>query len=212
MESTRLHPHHGRGVARSAGFDFTARIRPICADMTRRVPELAHIDFGRVAVSFRQARKAVSHGMYASLTPLRFAGGARSTVRGRRAWGIQRLEDASGREMLYILNFYLPRFLDLGFREKLTTIVHELWHISPEFNGDLRRFGGRCYAHTGSQKEFDAKAERLADDWLSLTPPLELYDFLHHDFRKLNALHGPIWGTKIPSPKLFPLEAAARKS
>lgn len=75
MESTRLHPHHGRGVARSAGFDFTARIRPICADMTRRVPELAHIDFGRVAVSFRQARKAVSHGMYASLTPLRFAGG-----------------------------------------------------------------------------------------------------------------------------------------
>lgn len=210
MESTRLQPHLGRGSARRNGFDFTARIRPVCEDMTRRVPQLAHIDFAQVAVSFRQARKAVGHGMYASLTPLRFAGGATSMVRGRREWGIQRLRDASGREMLYILNFYLPRFLDLEFREKLTTIVHELWHISPQFNGDLRRFSGRCYAHTGSQKKFDAKAERLADDWLSLIPPLELYDFLHHDFRKLNSMHGPIYGTKIPAPKLIPLEAAAR--
>lgn len=211
MESTRSQQRLGRGPARPAGFDFTGRIRPVCEDMTRRVPQLAHIDFALVAVSFRQARKAVAHGMYASLTPLRFAGGAISTVRGRREWRIQRLEDASGREMLYILNFYLPRFLDLQFREKLTTIVHELWHINPQFNGDLRRFGGRCYAHSGSQKKFDAKAERLADDWLSLTPPLELYDFLHHDFRKLNDLYGPIYGTKIPAPKLIPLGAAARK-
>lgn len=196
---------HRRSAGKPLGFDFTGRMRLLCHDMTRRVPELAHIDFDRVAVSYCQTRKAVPHGMYASLTPMRFAGGAKSTVRGGRTFGIQRLEDDRGREMLYILSFYLPRFLDLGFREKLTTIVHELWHISPRFNGDMRRFRGRCYAHSGSQKNFDAVAERLADDWLSFKPPAELYDFLHHKYQKLRQLHGSVYGTKIPTPKLFPL-------
>lgn len=206
MDSTPSQRSRSRRTRKPAGFDFTARMRLICHDMTQRVSELRHIDFHRVAVSFCQTRKSVSHGMYASLTPMRFVGGAATTVRGGKNWGIQRLEDDQGREMLYILSFYLPRFLDLDFREKLTTIVHELWHISPRFNGDVRRFRGRCYAHSGSQKNFDAVAERLADDWLSLTPPAELYDFLHHGYRKLNELHGAIYGTKIPTPKLFPLK------
>ena len=206
MDSTSSQRSHRRRTKKSAGFDFTTRMRAVCQDMTQRVPELGHIDFPRVAVSFCQTRKSVTHGMYASLTPMRFAGGATSTVRGGRNWGIQRLENERGREMLYILSFYLPRFLDLDFREKLTTIVHELWHISPQFNGDVRRFRGRCYAHSGSQKSFDAVAERLADDWLSLTPPGELYEFLHHNHRKLSEMHGSVYGTKIPTPKLFPLK------
>jgi hypothetical protein len=205
MDSTPSPRERRRTDKKPVGFDFTGRMRRVCHDMTQRVPELEHIDFQRVAVSFCQTRKAVAHGMYASLTPMRFAGGATTKVRGGRSWGIQRLTDNRNREMLYILSFYLPRFLDLDFREKLTTIVHELWHISPRFNGDVRRFRGRCYAHSGSQKNFDAVAERLADDWLSLKPPLELYEFLHHGYRKLTELHGAIYGTKIPAPKLYPV-------
>ncbi|NLS91247.1 MAG: hypothetical protein GXX96_03565 [Planctomycetaceae bacterium] len=205
MDSTPSKRSRRRSTKKSPGFDFTERMRLLCHDMTRRVPELSHIDFHRVAVSFCQTRKSVKHGMYASLTPMRFPGGELSVVRGGRNWGIQRLQDNVGREMLYILSFYLPRFLDLEFREKLTTIVHELWHISPRFNGDVRRFRGRCYAHSGSQKSFDAVAERLADDWLSRKPPAELYDFLHHGYRKLSELHGAVYGTKIPAPKLYPI-------
>ncbi len=205
MDPTPSQRSRRRRARKPSGFDFTGRIRLLCHDMTRRVPELNHIDFQLVAVSFCQTRKPVPHGMYASLTPMRFAGGLSSTVRGGQNWGIQRLEDDQGREMLYILSFYLPRFLDLEFREKLTTIAHELWHISPRFNGDVRRFRGRCYAHSGSQKNFDVVAERLADDWLSLKPPAELYDFLHLGYRKLSQLHGAVYGTKIPAPKLFPL-------
>ena len=55
-------------------FDITAALRSICVDMTQRVPLLAHIDMTRVAVGYCQARKDVSHGLQASLTPLRFAG------------------------------------------------------------------------------------------------------------------------------------------
>ncbi len=205
MDSTPSQQARRRTAKKPRGFDFTGRMRLLCHDMTRRVPELSHIDFQRVAVSFCQTRKSSNHGMYASLTPMRFAGGATSKVRDGRNWGIQRLEDDHGREMLYLLSFYLPRFLDLDFREKLTTIVHELWHISPRFNGDVRRFRGRCYAHSGSQKSFDAVAERLADDWLSLKPPTELYEFLHHGYRKLSEIHGAVYGTKIPAPKLYPL-------
>jgi hypothetical protein len=186
-------------------FDFTAQMRLVCQDMIVRLPELAHIDLSRVLVCFKQARKRVPHGMFASLTPLRFEGGRPTTVRRGRPLAIQRLVDPAGREMLYILAFYLPRFMDLDFREKLITIVHELWHISPSFNGDLRRHAGRCYAHTGSQKQYDAAMDALAQRWLAAGPPEELWSFLAGSFDELATRHGPIVGMKIPRPKLIPL-------
>jgi predicted metallopeptidase len=188
------------------GFDFTLHMRRLCDDIIHRLPELRHVDLSRMAISFSQTRKAVDHGLYAALTPLRFAGGSRHTVRHGRKWTVQRLVDPSGRDMLYVLTFYLPRFADQGFRHKLTTVVHELWHVSPRFDGDLRRFGGRCYAHTGSQKQYDAKVERLTDHWLSLEPPAHVYDFLRYDFRELVRRHGKVYGVKIPVPKLIPME------
>src|SRR5262245_29686785 len=120
-----------------APFDFTDRIRAVAADMIGRLPELAHIDLACVAVAVCQTRKPVMHGMYASLTPLRVEGGAQQTIRRGRPHGIQRVLAKDGREMLYILSFYLPRFQDLPLREKLITVLHELWHISPQCDGDI---------------------------------------------------------------------------
>jgi len=108
--------------------------------------------------------------------------------------------------MLYVLNFYLPRFLDLPFREKLTTIAHELLHIGPLFDGDLRRFSGRCYAHSHSHSHFDAQAEALAQRWLARGPERSLFAFLELDFLRLQALYGGIHGRRIASPKLLPAE------
>jgi hypothetical protein len=204
--TTSSNPPGRRNSPHGAGFDFTLHMRQLCQDAATRVPDLRHIDISRVALGFCQTRKPVRHGMYASLTPLRFAGGRMHVVRRGRKWGIQRLHDANGREMLYVLNFYLPRFLDLDFRNKIVTIFHELWHISPKFNGDVRRFGGRCYAHSGSQKHFDAQAAALADHWLSLDPPSLLYDFLRHDFRSLVEYHGQVYGRKIAAPKMIPVD------
>ena len=202
----------GRGVRSkrisrcAAGFDFTSHLRHLCQDMTTRVDRLGHVDMSRVAVSFSQARKATEHGMYASLTPMRFADGRPHAVRRGRKWGVQRLHDDTGREMLYILNFYLPRFLDLEFREKLTTIAHELWHVSPKFNGDIRRFAGRCFAHGSSQKQYDTVVDILVDRWLAADPPESVYGFLRLSYRDLIAHHGRVYGRRVPTPKLIPMQ------
>lgn len=186
-------------------FDFTLHVRRLCEDVTDRLEELCHVDMARVAISFSQTRNGTLHGMYASLTPMRFAGGAAHVVRGGQRWTVQRLHDASGREMLYILNFYLPRFFQLRFQEKLATILHELWHISPEFNGDVRRYQGRCYAHSRGG-DHDRQAERLARLWLSRRPPESLHEFLRLDFRQLQQRHGPVVGSRISAPKIFPVD------
>jgi predicted metallopeptidase len=187
------------------GFDFTHHIARVCTDMAARLDDLRHIDMSLVAVSFRQTRKRMRGGLYASLTPLRFTGGQTESVRRGRNWRIQRVV-LDGREMLYLLNFYLPRFLDLPLPEKLTTIAHELLHVGPRFDGDLRRFGGRCYAHTHSHAEFDAQAAKLAQRWLALGPDNDLYAFLRLDFMKLQAVHGRIYGRRIAAPKLIPTQ------
>ncbi|MEQ8211766.1 MAG: putative metallopeptidase [Lacipirellulaceae bacterium] len=185
-------------------FNFSAAIEKVCRDMIARLPEFSHIDFDRVAVSLVQARRDVSHGIYASLTPLRFEGGAREKrTRGRR-YLVQSVCDRQGREYLYILSIYLPRFLNTSLEEKLATLLHELWHIGPNFDGDLRRFPGRNYAHGNSQREYDAQMERFAQQWLAADPPAHLYDFLEFDFNELTAEHGRIVGTRWPAPKLIP--------
>ena len=186
-------------------FDFTAHVRGVCNDMIHRLPELQHIRMEQVVVAFSQARKRVSHGLFATLTPLRFQGGATEGMQRGRRYRIQRIIDGDGREMLYILNFYLPRFLDLPFHEKLVTILHELWHISPLFDGDLRRHPGRCYAHSQSQKEYDAQMAVLSDRWLQQDPPRHIYDFLCLDFGQLRRHRGPIFGLKVRQPKLLPV-------
>jgi hypothetical protein len=119
----------------------------------------------------------------------------------------ERVLDENGNEMLYILSFYLPRFMQLSFSDKLTTVFHELWHISPDFNGDIRRHPGRCYAHSGSQKEYDARMEELSQKWMAMDPPDELYLFLKRKFGELEQQFGCVYGTRVKHPKLIPLPA-----
>ncbi|MGI9455047.1 MAG: hypothetical protein ACR2NU_00710 [Aeoliella sp.] len=191
------------------GFHFTRAMRILCVDIARRVQELAHIDMTRVAVGFCQTRKQVPHGLQASLTPLRFEQGSATTIERGRRYACQSIFDPEGREYLYLLNFYLPRFLNHSLGEKLTTVVHELWHISPAFDGDLRRHDGRCYVHGPSEREFDRTAARLAAAWLAAGPPSELYAFLRHNFRQLEAEYGHVCGERYRVPKLLPLPSVS---
>jgi hypothetical protein len=147
----------------------------------------------------------VQHGIFASLTPLRFKDGALTAKRRGRTYAVQRVCSPDGREMLYVLSFYLPRFQNLDLREKLITILHELWHISPHFNGDIRRHAGRYHAHSHSQCEYDRQMGVLADRWLAAGPPEALWGFLRHDFNRLVAAEGSVMGVKIARPRLIPV-------
>ncbi|HYO26474.1 MAG TPA: hypothetical protein VEQ85_16150 [Lacipirellulaceae bacterium] len=189
---------------RVQGFDFTGAVRRICADMTARLPELQHIAVDRVAIGLRRARHREPHGVYATLTPLRFAEGREFETRRGRRYRIGPLVDAAGREYLYLLSFYVPRFLDLPLEGKLSTIVHELWHIGARFDGDLRRHEGRCYAHGPSQRRYDAEMDRLTQRWLAADPPSHLYEFLACNHDELSAEHGGVRGDRWPTPRLAP--------
>lgn len=204
----RTHPKASSRAPGARGFDFSGAIRQLCQHACGSVQEIAHIDMHYVAVGFRQARKAVSHGLQASLTPMRFEGGTTESVRRGRRWTTQRIIGPAGQDILYLLNFYLPRFLDLPFEEKLTTIFHELWHVGPEFDGDLRRHEGRCYMHGPRQDDFDDVARRIAECWMSQHPPRQLWEFLRLDFADLQANYGRVYGERYPAPKLIPIQRA----
>lgn len=194
-------PHHSAALPH---FDFCLAMRILGRDIVARTPALAHVNFDQIATVFAQARKRVNYGLYASLTPLRFQQGSLTTKRRGRQYTIQRLFDPTGLEYLYILTFYLPRFQDLDLREKLITVFHELWHISPAFDGDIRRHEGRCYAHTGSQAKYDAHMETLVDAWLAQQPPAALWSFLKLSFGELQGRWGRVTGARIKRPRLIP--------
>jgi predicted metallopeptidase len=188
-------------------FDFSLAMSRLCEDIAGRVDEFRHVRVDRIAVTFAQARRRVPHGLQAKLTPLRFENGALVTRRGGRTWTVQRLFQGE-REMLYILTFYLPRFLDHSFREKLVTVFHELYHISPRFDGDIRRMEGRYHVHSHSQKEYDRLMEAFVDRYLALGPPPSVYGFLKKKFRRLDAEHGGVVGLQVPIPRLIPVPEA----
>lgn len=191
--------------ATDAGFNFSSHMARLCAHITATVPRLRHVDMDRVAIRFCQVRKRVLHGLQATLTPMRFNDGALTTSRMGRQYTVQRLLARDGREILYLLSFYLPRYLDQPFRQKLITIFHELWHIAPSFNGDLRRQPGRCYAHGPSEHDFDMLSEALAQEWLAQNPSQDIFEFLHEDFRGLLRRHGSVYGLRIRTPRLIPV-------
>jgi hypothetical protein len=189
-------------------FDFTHAMRRLCVDITRRVDEFGHVNMDHVCVAFAQARRRVTHGLQAKLTPLRFAEGRLTEVRRGVEWTVQRVFHGD-REMLYILTFYLPRFLDHCLREKLITVMHELYHISPRFDGDIRRLPGHYHVHSHSQAEYDRQMGFMVDAYLAQRPPVELYDFLEQDFGTLAQRHRRIVGVKVPIPRLIPVRRTA---
>lgn len=184
--------------------DFTGRIRRVCLDVTTRCPELAHIDTDRVLFTFTPARNRSVYGLQARVTPMRFRNG--DLVRRFRgsAYQVQRYF-VEGREVLYLVTFCLPRFLDQTFHEKLVTVFHELYHIGPRFDGDLRRHGGRYDVHTRSKKAYDSHMSELVKRFLADHPNPDELNFLRHRADALWSTHGGITGVMVPRPKMVPV-------
>src|SRR5262249_54263470 len=100
-----------------APFDFCGHVRRLCADVVARCAELRHVDVSRLLFCVTQARTGRPHGLQARVTPLRFRRGALIRQRRGVAYQVQRYFH-DGREMLYLVTFCLPRFLDQEFDDK----------------------------------------------------------------------------------------------
>ncbi|MBY0369348.1 hypothetical protein K2X33_01595 [bacterium] len=183
---------------------MTRLLTEICS----KVEEFQHIRPEQVLVSATFARSRRKAGLLAYVLPLKYRAGSpiERRVRGGREYHWAMLPYLrEGREVLYIIYFVLPRFLHLSEREKLETVVHELYHISPDFNGDLRRFRGARSVLHGTHKAFDAKVRQLTDAFLASAPPLNDYAFLSVSGRYADQLRA----THIPEPRPKLLKVAA---
>ena len=94
------------------------------------------------------------------------------------------------------------------YREKLVTVFHELYHISPRFNGDIRRLGGHYHVHSHSQKQYDLQMEQFVDEYLAMKPPRELLAFLKKSFRTLLRQYSAVVGVQVPIPRRVPVDSA----
>ena len=187
-------------------FDFCGHVRRLCADIVRHCAELKHIDILHLLFGMTQARSGRRHGLQARVTPMRFRHGRLTRTRRGGFYQVQRYF-VEEREMLYLVTFCLPRFLDQDFDDKFITLFHELYHISPDFEGDLRRHEGRCALHTHSKRLYDAHMAHLARAYLSNGAEQSLHDFLRLSFAQLQHRHGSVVGVVVPRPRLLPVLA-----
>jgi len=175
-----------------AAYNLTDDVALCVHLLSRRVAQLSHLRPAQIIHGITQARNRSRYGVFAECHGLRFKHGAREMVSGRHAWVWPDVR-VRGREILYYITYYMPRFLDLSPAERLNTLIHELWHISPRFDGDLRRFGGRNEYHGSS---FDRVVRALCEDARAQLEP-ERFPFLRWSFDELTARYGAVVGARL---------------
>ena len=189
--------------------EFNARMTTLVAEIVRRQPAFSRFDTARIGISAAYCRARRRSGLLAYVVPLKFRGGCpvERRVRGNRIFHWAMIPRFAGEnELLYIIYFLLPRFWHLSQRQKLETVVHELCHINPLFDGDLRRFPGRSRWH-GDRVVYEKNVARLTDEFLSTSPDPAYYSFLKEGAERcqagmpFQALHLP-----EPQPRLLKVE------
>jgi hypothetical protein len=159
----------------------------------------SHIDASKVVVCLGSNRRNGRGAIYGKLVPLRFHNGADILrFRGKN----YTIPDIVSNDLsqLYALYFYIPRFFDLPAEEKLKVIFHELYHISPDFNGDIRRMGKVKKAHGSSKKRFDLKFETEVKLFYEHISKTAYMDFLRMDSRSLHNNYR-IYARRMKIPK-----------
>lgn len=141
-------------------------LKALIADIARTMPEFTHIRASRILVVAGEARRA-SRG---TVKPLAFTGG-KSTDRatGRR----KPIVRVKGRRMLYSITLRPLFFRDSSAHDRVETILHELFHISPTFDGTLDR--QRRHARMG--RDFGRSLRPLVRRYLRRCPQ-EILDVL----------------------------------
>lgn len=135
----------------------TLAARRLIRDIARRLPELGHVRASRVLVVAGEARRA-----------------SRATIRGLVPGRHRPAVSIRGRRMLYVITLRPLWFRDSTSRDRIATILHELYHVSTRFDGTLHR--GRRHAELGS-RAYGRRVEALLRRYLSVAPEAILAPF-----------------------------------
>ncbi len=168
--------------------NYISSLNELIKDITEKVGELSYIDAEQVAVGFKRSRESVSEEVWAEI----------SGIEDELSGTIQRREGRiekyfapktiliNGIPVKYVVDFYVPVFFGLNFKEKLSTVFHELYHINPKFDGNLRFFKGKGYKHGSSLEKYDKYMDYLVDKYLKMNPTAaEFLNKCHTDLSDL---------------------------
>jgi predicted metallopeptidase len=150
--------------------NVTRAVKRLIRDLAARVPELSHVRASRVLVVAGEARRA-SRG---TIRPAHF-----EETRARSGAGARRkpLIRVKGRKILYVVTLRPLWFLDSTPRQRIATIVHELYHASTRFDGTLHR--GRLHSRL-PLAAYDRRVGALVDRYLEAAPPEIVEPFSAH--------------------------------
>lgn len=132
------------------------------------MPEFGHLRPGRILVVAGEARRA-SRG---TVKPLAFEGGRRRDSMGRR----KPLVMVKGKRQLYCITLRPLFFRQSTARTRVATVLHELFHISRDFDGTLAK--DRRHANLGLR--FEKRFRPLERRYWRLVPDDVLAPFAHH--------------------------------
>ena len=183
---------------------YTDLARDIIEDVARRVRDLRHLDPERIGVlaaarcnGRHWGNLAMCLGLVRSQLPtfsVWLKPGSR-TILAVSEWFQYRSPRVrlGGRDMHYLILLRLPRLL---LRNPLPTLIHELYHISEDFDAELRP------ARHGPH--FDREVRRLTQNWLERARG-DLPRLAQMRLDDLKREFGAVLAEGMPSRFVFPL-------
>ncbi|MQA29856.1 MAG: hypothetical protein GEU82_08460 [Luteitalea sp.] len=212
--------------------NYTALLTRLMGDIAARVPPLSFIDMADVLVFARLGRTWAS-GPLATCHCLTLPPSERGYYfwRDRASGAITRRSapfvmkspevTIAGRPVKYLISVALPRFCDQSLAHsrkarfyrraedlwiaKLDTVVHELYHIAPNWDGIRRieRGDGTFLAEYHGGRFLEEVAE-MVGVYLDSKPDPLTYGFLRHTFDTLETGFGGIVGTSFRPFPCYP--------
>lgn len=203
-------------------FNLTDALSGLVADISRRVPTLAHVRPERTLLFARRGRtgadgpNATCHCLTLPTSEPGYyfwADAATGVITRRSPWFVTRSPRVvmNGSPIDYMISVALPRFADQVSRRKLEryagtglspwvvrldTIVHELYHIAPDASGlrRLTRADGSIDPRPHPPQFFDDVRD-LVCEYLETSPSADVLEVVRYDFATLQARHGSVVAT-----------------
>lgn len=177
--------------------DMTGELTKVMNDICSKTPEFSHINTNQVVLALSNTRNKSLYGTFAKIVPLRFPDGSDSKIHKGNIYRFQQLPVPGG-YALYVIYFYFPRFFLHPFEKRLLTLIHELYHISPKFDGTVRRIGSR--AHGASRNKFNDNLQPIIDNYMRKLPDDDMLRIMRTDLPTLQQ-QGNLFAARISMPK-----------